>query len=473
MTILSKRKFGFRTSSVYLRREPHAFKYLSERATFWIAIFSVFAFVTGNMIGQNGWNVFWKSVLGEGSENTIVFTGMVPPVAEVPDQERWSKVGGNIRVNTFRQVPRDLLIPLPTYIHHGNDLTADQNLRRVYFVEHLGTYENGRGLGSHVGVDISLPEGTPIQSIANGIVVKVDYDAGGYGNYVVMKNPNVPNVERLGAVSSIYSIYAHLQTALVHEGEVIQKGEQIALSGKTGNATAPHLHFQIDRGDAPYHPYWPFTTADERQAKMSFTQAIDAGLGRANGVAYTLDPMLTVQSYLSYTAPATAVATASSISSSASSLSSPLARADTVTQRRLQRLAKLPMPAAKPTLVAFNDDPASESSSSSSAAQTGAGAVAGIRFAHSGSFSRDRGWQTLTLTLLDASGNVIQSPVDSADKLYLSTAYGHAEFHPAVVSLADFRNGILRVQILPTGQTTVIVQVQPLRSVSAPMKFVR
>ncbi len=480
MTIVSKRTFGFTSASVYRRREPHAFKYLSERATFWIAVLSVFAFVTGNMIGQHGWHVFWKSVMGEGSENTIVFTGMVPPVAQIPDYERWGRLGGNPRTDMFRQVPRDLLVPLPPYIHHGNDLTSDQALRRVYFVEHLGTYATGRGMGSHTGVDISLPQGTPIQSVANGVVVKSANDPGGFGNYIMIKHPNIPDVDSAGTKSAIYSIYAHLQESLVQEGMVVQKGEQIALSGKTGNATAPHLHFQMERDSAPYHPFWPFNSADQRNAGMSFVQAIDAGLGRSQGVQYALDPMLTVQSYLSYT-PGTAVAQRSS--------SSVRSRISSIADRRAQRLAR--MSSQPTTLVAFHDAapvapppvpssapaaPSSELSTSVSAPAPAApaqAAVAGVRLSHSGSFSRDRGWQTLTLFLLDADGSVIQTPVSGTEKLYLTTAFGKAEFKPASVTLSDFRNGMLRVQMLPLGEQTVLVQVQPLGSMSTPMRFVR
>jgi murein DD-endopeptidase MepM/ murein hydrolase activator NlpD len=297
MTSVSKKRFGFSTTRVYRRKEPHAFQYLSERATFWIAVISVFAFVTGNMIGQHGWSVFWKSVMGEGSENTIVFTGMVPPVAKVPDYEKWGRLGGDPRVHTFREVPTDLLVPLPTYIRHGETSDADPSLRRVFFVEHLGTYENGRGKGSHVGVDISLPEGTPVQSVANGVVVRSSYDAGGFGNFVVVKHPNVPNIDEQGKKSAVYSVYAHLSSALVTEGTVVQKGEQIGLSGHTGNATAPHLHFQMDRDTAPFHPYWPFTSSEQRSAGLSFVQAIDKGLDRENGVNFTVDSMLTVQAY--------------------------------------------------------------------------------------------------------------------------------------------------------------------------------
>ncbi len=468
MTIVSKRKFGFTSSSVYRRKEPHAFAYLSERATFWIAVLSIFAFVTGNMVGQNGWHVFWKSVLGEGGDSMIVFTGMVPPVPKIPDYDKWAKLGGSPRTNTFRQVPVDLLVAMPTYIRYGDDTKSNPGLRRTYFVEHLGTYETGRGKGSHVGEDISLPEGTPIQSVANGIVDKVGNDPGGYGNYVLIRHPNVPDVEEKGKKSTIYSVYAHLSTVLVQENMVVLKGDQIALSGMTGNASAPHLHFQMDRSDAPFHPYWPFSSADQRSAHMNFVQAIDAGLKRENGVQYTLDPMLTVQAYETYAGPVVADASAAS---SAQASSSSRARL-TMEERRQQRVIKLA--AQKTTLVAYNDNtpivaiPAAASSS----AKPGEGTVASVRFLHSGSF-QDRGWQTLTITLLDAAGDTIQTPVTGDGKIHLSTAFGRADFDPQDVPFSSFKNGVYRAKILPHEGQTVVVREELTGSMSQPMKYVR
>lgn len=474
MTIVSKTRFGFTSSSVYRRREPHAFKYLSERATFWIAVLSVFAFVTGNMVGQHGWHVFWKSVMGEGSDSMIVFTGTLPPVSQVPDFERWGRLGGNVHTHTFRQVPRDLLVALPRYVHHGDDLTSDPKLRFVYFVEHLGTYETGRGKGSHVGSDISMPEGTPIQSIANGIVQSVSNDASGYGNYVVIRHPNVPDVERRGEKSTIYSVYAHLSSTLVQEGDVVQKGDPIALSGKTGFATAPHLHFQIDLSSAPYHPYWPFTGDEQRKAKMTFSQAIDAGLRRDNGVQHTLDPMLTVQAYASFVGPVIADVSVGA-SSAASSAASSSVRRVTVADRKQQRLAKIA--ASKPTLIAYTEDapvipvPTAESSSSKEQ-PTGIGTIATIRISHDGSFAKDRTWEKVTLLLLDKDGRTVTSPT-STDTIYLRTAFGRAEFKPSAIPVASFRNGAAVVQMLPFGEQTVVVQAEPAGAISGPMKYVR
>lgn len=471
MTSVAKRTVGFTSASVYRRREPHAFKYLSERATFWIAVLSVFAFVTGNMVGQHGWHVFWKSVLGEGNDALIAFTGTIPPVAQVPDYEKWGRLGGDVHTHTFRQVPKDLLVPLPRYVHHGQNLSADALLRRVYFVEHLGTYESGRGKGSHAGVDISLPEGTPIQSIASGVVDRVDEDAGGYGTFVVVRHPNVPDVERLGEKSTIYSVYAHLSSALVHEGMVVQKGDVIALSGSSGFATAPHLHFQIDRSNAPYHPYWLFSGAEQREAGLTFTQAIDRGLHRERGVQYTMDPMLTVQAYATFTGTVVADASVSSAK-----------RPMTVADRRQARLSRI---AARRTLVAFNDAqtptatslvaPSALSSSSvstSAMANPGIGTVTSVRIAHDGSFTRERGWKTVTLTLLDAQGRIVTVPAENR-KLYLGTAFGRAEFRNPTINLTDFTKGVYETQMRPLADQTVVIEEKTYKVLSAPMKFVR
>ena len=480
MTSVSKRSVGFTSSTVYRRREPHAFAYLSERATFWIAVFSVFAFVTGNMIGQNGWAVFWKSVMGEGSESTIVFTGTVPPIRQIPNVVEWQKLGGSVRTHTFRQVPKDLLIPLPRYVHHGNDTAADPALRSVYFTENLGTYTTGRGEGSHTGVDISVPEGTPVVSIANGIVFRVDSDPTGFGTYIVVKHPNVPDVEKKGEMGAVYTVYAHLSEAQVQEGMVVLKGEQIGLSGSTGFASAPHLHFQAEHPSAPYHPYWSFTSAEQRQAKMTFVQAVDTGLGRAGALQYTLDPMLLVQSYQGYVPPV--VLTRSGSSSSAQSRL-------TVADRRAARLAKLGTAGSTgltagssviKTLIAYTDSapvipiPVPPSSASSSPkAVVGVGTVASIRITHDGTFSRDRGWKKVTLTLLDAQGNLVRIPQENR-KIALTTAFGRAEFRRPNLTLADFRNGVYETEALPLADQTLVMLVKPYDDKSErPMKFVR
>ncbi|MFZ2256175.1 MAG: hypothetical protein WAW59_00570 [Patescibacteria group bacterium] len=61
--------------------------------------------------------------------------------------------------------------------------------------------------------------------------------------------------------------------------------------GMTGITTTPHLHFQIDTAEAPFHPYWPFTSADSRNAGLGFFESVNAGLGKENALKYTIHPM--------------------------------------------------------------------------------------------------------------------------------------------------------------------------------------
>lgn len=68
--------------------------------------------------------------------------------------------------------------------------------------------------------------------------------------------------------------------------------------GMSGITTAPHLHFQIDTADAPFHPYWPFSSREASDKKMNVFQAVSAGLGSENAAKYTIHPMAYVQHYL-------------------------------------------------------------------------------------------------------------------------------------------------------------------------------
>ncbi len=103
-------------------------------------------------------------------------------------------------------------------------ISSPFGFRRVY---------NGVPKSPHSGLDIALPESTPIKAANRGRVVLVG-DFYLNGKTVILDHG-------LG----IYTVYCHLKEILVHEGEVIVKGETIALSGKSGRVTGPHLHFGV------------------------------------------------------------------------------------------------------------------------------------------------------------------------------------------------------------------------------------
>src|SRR3989344_9118752 len=301
MHTATKRRSGFKSSAIHKRKEPHALHYLSERTSFWVASLSLFAFVTGNMIGQHGWHVFWKSVMGKYDDSLIVYEGTVSPVKKVPDYRKWALYGGDSRAHTFRQVPQDLMVSLPAY-KPQNQLTEKDVLENIVFsVDHFGTYKTGGGEGGHVGIDIRLPEGTPVDSVMAGVVIKVADQPSGFGKYILIRHPRVPHPDNPSETTNLYSLYAHLSEVLVSEGTVLHKGEQIALSGMTGNASGPHLHYQVQRetcqdgtviGDSAF---WSFTNADMRGAGLNFAGAINAGLKREYGLQCTVNPLAYVQ----------------------------------------------------------------------------------------------------------------------------------------------------------------------------------
>ncbi|MFE5856558.1 MULTISPECIES: M23 family metallopeptidase [unclassified Streptomyces] len=102
------------------------------------------------------------------------------------------------------------------------------------------TYGNAGNMwaSKHSGQDFAVPTGTVVNSVGPGTVVKAGPNGAGdgpaYGNAVVVKHD-----------SNTYSQYAHLSRVDVKIGQQVQGGQQIALSGNTGNSSGPHLHFEI------------------------------------------------------------------------------------------------------------------------------------------------------------------------------------------------------------------------------------
>lgn len=90
--------------------------------------------------------------------------------------------------------------------------------------------------GYHTGVDFAAASGTTVKAVGPGTVVSAGW-AGSYGNEVVIQHDD-----------GQYSQYAHLSSLTVSAGQSVGGGDQIGLSGSTGNSTGPHLHFEIRTG---------------------------------------------------------------------------------------------------------------------------------------------------------------------------------------------------------------------------------
>ncbi|MYQ50326.1 MULTISPECIES: LysM peptidoglycan-binding domain-containing M23 family metallopeptidase [unclassified Streptomyces] len=90
--------------------------------------------------------------------------------------------------------------------------------------------------GYHTGSDFQAASGTSVRAIGPGTVVSAGW-GGAYGNEVVIQHSD-----------GMYSQYAHLSSLGVSAGQTVTGGQQIGLSGSTGNSTGPHLHFEVRTG---------------------------------------------------------------------------------------------------------------------------------------------------------------------------------------------------------------------------------
>ncbi|WP_329284922.1 M23 family metallopeptidase [Streptomyces sp. NBC_00691] len=90
--------------------------------------------------------------------------------------------------------------------------------------------------GYHTGVDFMASTGTTVVAVGPGTVYSAG-DGGAYGNQVVIQHAD-----------GTFSQYAHLSSISVSAGQTVSGGEQIGLSGATGNVTGPHLHFEMRTG---------------------------------------------------------------------------------------------------------------------------------------------------------------------------------------------------------------------------------
>jgi len=99
---------------------------------------------------------------------------------------------------------------------------------------------NGRG---HDGIDIPAKTGTPIIAAAAGRVIHSGLGVGDYGRVVILKH------------EGYYStVYAHNRRNRVEKGDFVEKGEVIGEVGSSGNASGPHVHFEVRRNRKPMDP---------------------------------------------------------------------------------------------------------------------------------------------------------------------------------------------------------------------------
>ena len=97
---------------------------------------------------------------------------------------------------------------------------------------------------SHKGVDFAAAEGTRVIAVAAGLVtIAGDSGSAGYGQMVEINHGN-----------GLSTRYCHNEKILVKAGEMVRKGQEVALMGSTGRSTGPHLHFEVLKNGVQVNP---------------------------------------------------------------------------------------------------------------------------------------------------------------------------------------------------------------------------
>jgi len=99
----------------------------------------------------------------------------------------------------------------------------------------------------HAGLDFTAPVGTPIYATADGVVTEAGYNAGGYGNRVVINHGY-----------GYETLYGHMYRVKVRSGRKVHRGEVIGYVGSTGKSTGPHCHYEVHRSKNPVDPVYYF-----------------------------------------------------------------------------------------------------------------------------------------------------------------------------------------------------------------------
>jgi murein DD-endopeptidase MepM/ murein hydrolase activator NlpD len=103
-----------------------------------------------------------------------------------------------------------------------------------------GAKTNGK---QNDGINVAVPEGTPIKAAEDGVVAYSGNELKGYGNLILVRHAN-------GYVTA----YAHASELMVKRGDPIKRGQIIAKSGQSGEVGSPQLHFEIRKGSSPVDP---------------------------------------------------------------------------------------------------------------------------------------------------------------------------------------------------------------------------
>ena len=176
-----------------------------------------------------------------------------------PEPDIYTEGWNSKRVNPFREqdVPNSKVIDVTGYFMPcPGKVTSNYGYRAKF----------GR---MHKGIDLHIRSNDTIYAAFDGKVRLTNYEARGYGNYVIIRHPN-----------DLETVYGHLNKFLVKPDQVVKAGDPIALGGSTGRSTGPHLHFETRYMGYAINPSAIFDFANQTThtdtytfTKKTYTQA--------------------------------------------------------------------------------------------------------------------------------------------------------------------------------------------------------
>jgi len=177
---------------------------------------------------------------GEGSRGE---TSSVPPAVELENGLLLARVGPN-------RIPTRLFVAVPEF--------GAEAIEFSWPVDGMVASGFGRRrAGWHAGIDIKADMGAPVLAAAAGTVIFSGWSAS-YGHLVKIQHPN-----------GFISVYAHNSENLVQVGDEVDSGKMIATVGRSGRASAHHLHFEIRREGMAFNPLFLLEGRDQGPVYVS------------------------------------------------------------------------------------------------------------------------------------------------------------------------------------------------------------
>jgi murein DD-endopeptidase MepM/ murein hydrolase activator NlpD len=175
---------------------------------------------------------------------TAALAPAAPAVAVAAAQPAAAVTGGppqSARLAQATATPEDTKIESPAKATEATGaLPTFRWPVRGKVITSYGAKTNGK---ANDGINLAVPEGTPVKAAEDGVVAYSGNELKGYGNLVLVRHAN-------GYVTA----YAHASELLVKRGDTIKRGQIIAKSGQSGEVGSPQLHFEIRKGSSPVDP---------------------------------------------------------------------------------------------------------------------------------------------------------------------------------------------------------------------------